>query len=123
MELDTVIHEIAQTVQKEANVSAVFGAPLKLDNHTVIPVAVVVVSLGGGGGGLLSKVAEKTGVEAVAKPLGAGGGGGMNVVTVPVGFLSEKEGEVVYTPIQVHEEHIPGVQTGMLNRVLSRVHA
>lgn len=107
MDIEKIIKEIGDTIQTSANVKAVFGKPVKLGTHTVIPVAKVSVSLGGGGSG--HPKAEKKEEEA-AEPdeKGFGGGGGMKLTSTPLGYIHEKEGEVVYTAIEVPQEGILG---------------
>lgn len=77
---------IVQSIVENAHAQAVFGEAVKLDTHTIVPVAMVKISGGGGGGGLL-------------RMLGGGGGGNMKVV--PLGFITEREGEVTFTPIEI----------------------
>ena len=91
---EEIVKQVAETIQKEANARAVFGEPAKLDTHVVIPVASVVISLSGGGGG----GSRKPGAE-IARLFG-GGGGGLQVIATPVGFIHEKNGEVVFTRIE-----------------------
>jgi uncharacterized spore protein YtfJ len=103
MQLDSLIHEIGETIQREASVKTVFGDPIKLDEHTVIPVALVTVSFGGGLGGGHGTAARLLGKDAPNVPgsdwTGGGGGGGLNIVTLPIGFLSEREGQVTFNAI------------------------
>ena len=77
---------IVQSIVENAHAQAVFGEAVKLDTHTIVPVAAVKMSGGGGGGGLLRLL---------------GGGGGGNVKVVPLGFITEREGEVTFTPIEI----------------------
>lgn len=120
MELEAVVHEVAETIQREANVQAVFGQPIKLDEHTVIPVALVTVSVGGGGGGFLSRVAEKA-AQAAAGGSGGGGGAGFSVSAVPLGFLSERDGQVVYSPIEIHEAEGRALPAKLIDKILQRM--
>ena len=102
----SMVHEITQTLEHEANVRAVFGEPMKLETRVVIPVATV--AMGGGGGGVralgaavetvrrwLSRGGETHVVP--GRTLAGGGGGGLDVR--PVGFLCEENGRVVFTRI------------------------
>ncbi len=81
MELEAVITQVAQTIQKEANISAVFGEPKKLDEHTIIPVARVKITISAGGG--MGSGPETT------KAGGAGGGGALLVEVEPIGFIRD----------------------------------
>jgi uncharacterized spore protein YtfJ len=47
---EAIASELKQVLQAEANAQAIFGAPLKVDTHTVIPVAMIEMGAGGGGG-------------------------------------------------------------------------
>lgn len=118
VEIGDIVGRIGETIQNEANVKAVFGQPIQLDSKTFVPVAVVSVSLGAGGGGarILGKLLEEKGGTA---PFG--GGGAMNVFAVPVGFLSEKEGAIVFTPIEIHDAHGDDVSHGLVGRLIHRV--
>jgi len=77
---------IVQSIVENAHAQAVFGEAVKLDTHTIVPVAMVKMSGGGGGRGLL-------------RMLGGGGGGTLKVV--PLGFITEREGEAPFTPIEI----------------------
>ena len=91
--MEAIVREITQAFENELNVRTIFGAPMKLDEHVVVPVAVVEAAMGvGGGGGLVRKVMQGA-VEAAAKLLpaswGVGGGGGLDVRVRPVGFIAD----------------------------------
>ena len=94
MPFEEIVKQVAETIQKEANARAVFAEPMKLDTHIVVPVASVVVSVGGGGGGGSRQPDVKL------PRIFGGGGGGINVVSKPVGFIHEKDGQVVFTYIE-----------------------
>lgn len=88
MNISDIIAQVAETIQKEANVNAVFGEPKKLDEHTIIPVARVEVTLGAGGGGGTGPAAKKD--DAGADIVGAtGGGGGLEIGVRPLGFIRD----------------------------------
>ena len=89
MAMEEVVKQVTEMLEKEGNSKAVFGEVVKLDTHNIIPVAVIEV--GGGGGG--------TNPQKPA-PFFAGGGA-MAVKVRPVGFIQEKNGEVLFTPIHV----------------------
>jgi len=89
-----VAREIAHAVETEANVKAVFGAPIELGDKTVIPVASVWVSFGGGGGVAGATGLQKTvegAVELASRIVpggwGGGGAGGVQLHITPVGFI------------------------------------
>ncbi len=105
---EDIAHEVAQTIQKEANVQAVFGTPQKLDNKTLIPVAKVSVGAGGGGGGAARGGDGDTGGKAKFLPLG--GGGGLSIEVTPLGFICERGDDIVFNPLQPDSE-------GVLDRV------
>lgn len=104
MNLEEALTQVAQLLEKQGNSHAVFGDAVKLEHHTVVPVASV--SLGGGMGGTngLPGIAGKA-ASAVAKVFGFGFGGGIDVR--PVGFISERDGEVVFTHIHVDGKGTP----------------
>jgi uncharacterized spore protein YtfJ len=112
MDIQKLVHDVAETLQRDANARAVFGEPVTLGEHTILPVAMVIMALGGGGGGL-SPDPEK--------PMGMGGGGGLDVKTLPVGFIHESDGEVRFTaiplPDAVAHEHAPGLIDAIKKRL------
>ncbi len=96
MPLEDIVKQVAETIQKEANARAVFGEATKLDTHVLIPVASVTVNVSGGGG-------TRRPATEIARLLG-GGGGALHVVSTPVGFIHEKDGQVVFTRIEKGED-------------------
>lgn len=105
MSVEELIKRVAKMVEERATVKTVFGDPIKLDHHTIVPVAKVVLAGGGGGGGKRggeatdpSEDAEEA-TEAPAAREGGGGGGGTFLVT-PLGFIHEKDGDVVFSAIE-----------------------
>ncbi len=102
-DIEKLAHEIAQGIEGEANVKTVFGSPIKLDGHVIVPVATVSLNIGGGG-------AKATGIAKVASdvanrivPSGFGGGGGFQLRIRPVGFIREGKDGVEFSPIHVEE--------------------
>lgn len=102
------VREVATMVEREANVRAIFGEPMKLESRVVIPVARVAFGVGGGGVRTLGaaidvfkrwlgRARQHTGPD---RALVGGGGGGLEVRAV--GFLCEENGRVVFTPIELH---------------------
>jgi uncharacterized spore protein YtfJ len=100
MPLEEIVKQVAETIQKEANARAVFGEATKLDTHVLIPVASVTVNISGGGGGGARRPAQE-----IARLFG-GGSGALNVVSTPVGFIHEKDGQVVFTRIEKGEDKV-----------------
>lgn len=105
MAIEDVVREVAKALFDEADVRAVFGDPLKLDGHTVIPVSMVRIRLAGGGGG------------------------SAEVAATPVGFVCEEGGEAVFKPIALEgcragcrcrEERAPASLAGRVLRRLRR---
>lgn len=90
MALEEMVKQVAELLEKEGNSKAVFGEVVKLDTHNIMPVAVIEVGGGGGGAGARQ---EKLPV--------LGGGGALALKVRPVGFIQEKNGEVLFTPIHV----------------------
>jgi len=94
--LARIAHEFAQAIHSEGNIRVVFGAPMALETHKIIPVATVEIGFGGGMG-------MSSGGNGIAKQLGSlahllrrgfGAGGGAGIKVTPVGFIHE-EGERV----------------------------
>jgi len=94
MTIESAVKDIAAALEKESNTKAVFGEPVKLDSKIVIPVAAVRIGAGG------AAVAPPANSSDVMKALFGGGGGGAYDLR-PVGFISEHDGEVVFTPIHL----------------------
>lgn len=95
MALEEMVKQVTEMLEKEGNSKVVFGELVKLDTHNIIPVAAVEV--GGGAGGTHP-----------SKPLPfVAGGGGMALKIRPVGFIQERDGQVVFTPIHVDVAHKP----------------
>jgi len=105
-DLAALAHEIATTLEREGNVRAVFGDPVKLETRTVIPVASIAMGAGAGGvrafGAAIHAVRRwfsKRPLDVTpSRTLLGGGGGGLDVR--PVGYLSEVDGRVVFTRIE-----------------------
>lgn len=89
MDFESIAKHIAETIERSGNAKAVFGEPIKLTTQTLVPVAVISSHVGAGGG--------RTG-------LGGGGGGGFHLHVVPIGYIHEKDGAVVFSKIDVPEE-------------------
>ena len=113
MPFEEIVKQVAETIQKEANARAVFAEAMKLDTHIVVPVASVVVSIGAGGTGASRKPAAE-----LRRFFGAGGGG-INVLAKPVGFIHEKDGQVVFTYIEAEKAEEKGLPAAMAERLMS----
>lgn len=110
-----LVRQVAETIQKEASVRAVFGEPIKLDQHTIVPVAIVHIAFGGGGAGTSGVKSE-----VVGKMLGFGGGGGLDVSSVPLGFITEKDGDVVFRSIALADGDAATKEAhGTIERILA----
>jgi uncharacterized spore protein YtfJ len=79
MDAKEIIKEVADIIQKNANVEAVFGKPYEKGNITIIPVSKSSIYCGGGGGAGENEEFEK------AKGLGIGMG--TRIKTIPVGYI------------------------------------
>lgn len=97
MAFDDMMKQVAMTLERDASVRAVFGEAIKLEHHTIVPVAVV--SGGGGAGGTQGD-----------PTVSFAGGGGLALTVKPVGFISEHGDDVHFTPI-----HLEGPGQGVLS--------
>jgi uncharacterized spore protein YtfJ len=88
MDVEAIAKHIAETIERSGNAKAVFGEPVKLATQTIVPVAAISSHVGGGGG---------------RSGFGGGGGGGFYLQVVPIGYIHEKDGAVVFTQIDVPE--------------------
>ncbi len=88
-DLQAVVKQAAEALEKTGNARAVFGDPVKLDTRTIVPVAAVLTNLGIGGG--------------QATILGIGGGGGLNLRVVPLGYVHETDEGIAFTRIEIPE--------------------
>jgi uncharacterized spore protein YtfJ len=91
MELSEALRQVAEGIEKVANVKAAFGEPYEQAGMTIIPVAAVTARGGGGGG-------EKPEGEAGCGR-GSGGGLGMRVESRPVGYIRVMGGVAGFEPI------------------------
>jgi uncharacterized spore protein YtfJ len=107
-DLTAVAAMVAETIEREANVRALFGEPVAVGGHTVIPVASVFVATGAGGGA----------GNPDAEDGGVGAGGGLLVRATPVGFIHEQGGTLAFTPIDVAESGWLGDLVGSVGRIV-----
>lgn len=94
MAIEDLVAQVATTLERDGRVQAVFGEALKLEHHTIVPVAVV--SGGGGAGG--AQASPRTGFS---------GGAGLGLQVRPVGFIHESGEDVVFTPIHLDVPNKP----------------
>lgn len=95
MAFEEVVKQVTGTIQPDGRVKTVFGEALKLEHHTIVPVAAV-MGAGGVGG------AERFGTE---RPFSGGVGVGLDVR--PVGYIYEHGDDVVFAPIHVDVRNRP----------------
>lgn len=115
--LQATIEQLAESIRSEANVRAVFGDAIKLDERTIVPVATVTISMGGGMG--LGRKLKSNG-EGKMIPFGAGGGGGLDVKVIPVGFVAEREGGAAFVPIADDQTGVVQRAQSVIRSALSR---
>jgi len=102
---ERIVGELRHAIESEGNVRAIFGEPIKLDQHVVVPVMSIEIAIGGGGGyGGGPKIFK--GAIDVAKKLvpagwGVGGGGGFSLRIRPVGFIRDQENGPSFVAIAV----------------------
>lgn len=102
MALDDLVKQVAASLEHEGSPHAVFGDAVKLEHHTIVPVAVVSSGAGGGGAAPGSSSARSASNHPKgAPPQMSAGGAGFALLVRPVGFIHEEDGEVVFTPIHV----------------------
>jgi uncharacterized spore protein YtfJ len=95
MDMQDLMRELADRIERTANVRAVFGEPVGSGQDMLIPVARVSVRGGGGGGSDESAGSDEPG----RKGRGRGMGFGLNVVTVPVGYIKQTDDGAVFVPV------------------------
>lgn len=81
VEKSQFLESLAQRLQSNASVKAVFGEPVEAQGKTIIPVAKIAYGLGGGYGKL-----ENSKSDSASQPnMGEGGGGG--IIARPIGVV------------------------------------
>ena len=76
-DINEIIKDVTEKIQKNARAKAVFGAPVEKGNITVIPVARISICGGGGGG-----------QDDEEKKCNSGGMGmGVHAKAIPVGYI------------------------------------
>lgn len=99
------IENVIETMLSSASVDAVYGEPINVGDHTIIPAAEVISALGFGvgyGSGSSSEDEESPENQTGAKGgfgSGGGGGGGGRVFSRPVAIIIASPGEVRIEPI------------------------
>lgn len=94
MPFEDLLKQVAGTLERDGRVQAVFGEAMKLEHHTIVPVAVIT---GGGGAG---------GAQG-APDAGFSGGMGLGLNVRPVGFIYENGDDVLFTPIHLDTRDRP----------------
>jgi uncharacterized spore protein YtfJ len=104
--LANIVNDVTKAIQAEGNSRAIFGEPLQLETHKVIPVAAIEIGMGGGGAGAGPRTSHDEGLRRTISqlarrliPFGFGGGMGGGVKVRPIGFIHEENGQVVYSAI------------------------
>jgi uncharacterized spore protein YtfJ len=108
--LEAMVRELTHAIEAEGNVRTVFGEPVLVEKHRIVPIATI--EIGAGAGGLFSRrgpmrLAQEAAALArrfIPAGWGIGGGGGGMLRVRPVGFLQEEDGRVVFCPISVDGE-------------------
>jgi uncharacterized spore protein YtfJ len=95
MDAKDLMRELADRIERTANVKAVFGEPMGEGPDMVIPVARVTVRGGGGGG--TGDMPEGEGPGKKGK--GSGMGLGLNVMTSPVGYIKRTTEGATFVPV------------------------
>jgi uncharacterized spore protein YtfJ len=116
--LEAIAREIAHTIQREANINAVFGEPKQLDDRKIIPVGQVSVIFGSGAserGNARAGDKEQSGTV-----FGGSAGGNLEIKVLPLGFIHEKEGGAVYSAIDHENEGVVGRFEHLLRSTLKR---
>jgi uncharacterized spore protein YtfJ len=113
MSIEDIAAKVAETIQKEANINAIFGEPKKLDEHTIVPVARVEISMGGGGGGGKGPAPKQEddgeeGGGTVGVIGGTGGGGGLDIEVRPLGFIRDTADGAEFVAIDPTPEGLLG---------------
>ena len=91
MPYEDLVKQMGVTLERDGSVQAVFGEAMKLEHHTIVPVAVV--TGGGGAGG--------------TQGANSAGGMGLALNVRPVGFIYESGDEVLFTPIHLDGRNRP----------------
>jgi uncharacterized spore protein YtfJ len=120
---DTFLERLAAQIGARAGVEAVFGAPVRQGDLTVITVARTRWGVGGGSG-VGPATGGDDGAEAVAMGSGSGGGGGMTAD--PVGYLEIRDSGAVFRPIGPVQPNplvviAAGIATWLVLRGLARL--
>jgi uncharacterized spore protein YtfJ len=100
--LERIVGELRHAIETEGNVRTLFGEPMKLDEHTVIPVMTLEIGFGGGGGigvGKLLRGAIDLAKRVLPGSWGAGGGGGLSIRLRPAGFIRDDKDGPRFVPI------------------------
>lgn len=107
-ELRAFATQVAEAIERGANVRALFGEPVVLGGRTLIPVARVFVATGAGAG-----AGDPTSTGS------SGAGGGLVIHATPAGFIQEDEGMLTFTRIDVPEPGWLAELAGTVGQVVS----
>lgn len=106
--IEHIVSDLRHAIETEGNVKAIFGAPVKLDEHTIVPVMTLEIAVGGGGGIGGGPKIIRGAVELAKKILptgwGAGAGGGFSVRLKPAGFIRDDHDGAWFVPIAAPEK-------------------
>ena len=106
--VEQIVRDLVGAVTTEGNTRVVFGEPLALASHRVIPVAMVQIGFGGGmGGSRVDRTGPLGALGAVLSrflQLGFGGGMGGGIKVIPVGFICERDDQVRFEAIPARTE-------------------
>ncbi|MGE5341368.1 MAG: GerW family sporulation protein [Candidatus Omnitrophota bacterium] len=91
MDTSEVIREVAEHIQKNTTVEAIFGKPVERGHVTIIPVSQIKISGGGGGGSTDEKKNQS--------PKGSGMGLGVSIKAIPLGYIEIKEDSARFVEI------------------------
>ena len=120
MQIEKMMHEVTKTIQENANAKAVYAEAVKLEHHTVIPVARTSATMMIGGGALGEENDAKN--SAGGDPFGSGAVGALRLTTQPVGFIHEQGDRVVFTTIDLpHESLLSDLSSLFTSPVLTKV--
>lgn len=111
MNLESIVAQIAQTIQQEANVDAIFGQSRQLDEHVIVPVARVEIKVNAGAA--VGAGPQLTGSDEDEKPVlsggtGTGARGGFEIHVVPLGFIRDGQNGAEFMPIDPTPEGLIG---------------
>lgn len=93
MQMDSVSSALFEAVERLGISNPVFGMPIQVGMHTVVPVSATVATYAGGEG---------------HSTLGGGSGGAVSASVIPIGFLDEVEDRVEFHSIPIPDGLMAG---------------